>query len=192
MIKFVPLFFIVASLCSCKQRNINIAENKKYQDSITYLNRSLDFIKQVLPDEMADTSIVLISNTSPFEYQNRVDWISRDTANFSKEDIQELKAKVPNTIQQWTKVHFPKATLISYDTFKAIFKDSYKGWTYFSLHYGTRLYTISKPIFLKNNTYCLFYHGYTCGILCGSGKISLYKLELNKWIEVRSYWDWES
>lgn len=55
-----------------------------------------------------------------------------------------------------------------------------------------KTYTLSKPIFLRNGSVCLFYYSYFCGPLCGQGNLSLYKKEKGKWVRWISLYDWVS
>lgn len=48
-------------------------------------------------------------------------------------------------------------------------------------HTGRTIYYFSKPILLRNETFCLFYYEYVCGRLCGKTNFGLYKKENNKW-----------
>ncbi len=52
-----------------------------------------------------------------------------------------------------------------------------------------RIYEFSKPLFLRSNTMCIFYSGYSCGSECGRGKLTIYVKQYGKWIKrFDPYW----
>ncbi|GCC50951.1 hypothetical protein SanaruYs_11700 [Chryseotalea sanaruensis] len=53
----------------------------------------------------------------------------------------------------------------------------------FSKTYGYySLYSLRKPIFLRDNSLCVFYYNYRCGDLCGAMEFAIYKRdESTKW-----------
>ncbi|RYY07184.1 MAG: hypothetical protein EOP43_04020 [Sphingobacteriaceae bacterium] len=48
---------------------------------------------------------------------------------------------------------------------------------------NTSIYSFSKPIFIRNDSICIVYNQYTCGIECGQGTINIYRKVNNKWME---------
>ena len=78
------------------------------------------------------------------------------------------------TIFSWNKktvkdIHFKNIELITIDpTVRRKFE-------------GTTLYNIVPPIFLRNKTICIFNYSYTCGNLCGSGEMAVYKKKNDVW-----------
>lgn len=57
-----------------------------------------------------------------------------------------------------------------------------RGWIYFNEHYGSKLYSFSNPIFIRNRSLCIFYSGYTCGTRCGEGKLMILKKQNDTWL----------
>ncbi|HEY9005910.1 MAG TPA: hypothetical protein VIM75_07240 [Ohtaekwangia sp.] len=82
--------------------------------------------------------------------------------------------------------------IVSSDTIDALLQNPEKGWPYFRKKYREGYYTVSKPIFFRENTLCLFSYSYSCGMLCGGGNISIYKKTLFGWRSYISFYDWIS
>ncbi|GGE71325.1 hypothetical protein EV200_1166 [Pedobacter psychrotolerans] len=53
-----------------------------------------------------------------------------------------------------------------------------------------KIVTFSKPIFIREKTYCLFYNGYSCGSRCGQGRFILYKRMHKKWVPYIILYKW--
>jgi hypothetical protein len=93
----------------------------------------------------------------------------------------------------WKPGLLENSRLISEATVDKIFKNSLaKGWRYFYKHYGTQLYSFGKPIFLRNNAMCIFYSGYHCGGLCGTGSLCIYVKENGRWKNKYTILTWMS
>ena len=52
------------------------------------------------------------------------------------------------------------------------------------------VFVISKPIFIKEGNYCIFFCQTVCGNICGNGDLSLYAKEKGIWIRKETYCDW--
>jgi hypothetical protein len=115
-----------------------------------------------------------------------------DVGTYTKEELSFIKGQKFPSLAKWTKESLGNIRLMSSDTINAIFKDHSKWWTYFNKHVGPSFNTYSIPIFLRNDTYCLFYSDHQCGGLCGEGNLTLYKKQNDKWTVVKSYCDWIS
>lgn len=55
-----------------------------------------------------------------------------------------------------------------------------------------KIYSFSKPIFIRNHTICIFYYGYYCGGECGKGIIEIYHKVNDKWTTWISIVQWIS
>ncbi len=94
---------------------------------------------------------------------------------------------------EWDKNLFENSTRIPVDTVSKIFSDNRKyGWLYFYNHYGNKLYSFSKPIFLRNGTMCLFYSDYSCGGTCGEGNFYIYLKIDGEWKPICRLFGWIS
>jgi len=134
-----------------------------------------------MPKQVSDTNFILADK--PFSF-NRFDCIASlltDTTTYTKEELSFIKDKKYPSVTRWSKEFFETTKIISSDTINTIFKDDSKWWTYFNKYIGKGFSTFSVPIFLRNDTYCLFYSDHHCGGLCGGGSLTLYKKQNNKW-----------
>jgi hypothetical protein len=185
--------FIFVALSSCKSNHSNANTVLQLdKDSIEYINRCVEFIKEVRKENVSDTNYILEDKPSLLLYYNCIDDLLKDTETFTKEELNFIKNKEYFSISKWTKEMFPNIKFVSSDTVKAIFSNNANGWTYFYKNFGRKFSTFSVPIFLRNNTYCLFYSDNHCGWLCGGGSLILYKKENGKWVEIKSYCNWIS
>ena len=59
-------------------------------------------------------------------------------------------------------------------------------------HGSETLYTMTRPIFLRNNLLCIFEYSYHCGRLCAYGKSAVYRRVDGKWQTYRIVYEWKS
>lgn len=193
MIKLILLLCVSVSVSSYGQ--LNQQTNIKLtglQDSTIYIKKCIAFIKEIKNEQLADTNFILVNNPFSFEYNNCISTLLMDSSTFSNDELTFIKDKQYPTLTKWTKELFTTIKIISQDTLNSIFKDNSKGWNLFHKNIGQSFYSFSIPIFLRNDTYCLFYTDNHCGGECGDGRLILYKKERNKWTEVKSYCNWIS
>jgi hypothetical protein len=193
MTRLFLLAFLSISLFSGGQNNYNTnIDSVIDQDSVIYVKKCIAFIREIRPQELSDTTFVLSDKPFSFEYFECIEELLTDTATYTKEELSFIKEKQHPSLIKWTKDLFRNTRLVSGDTINAIFKDNSKWWTYFNKHIGHGFNTFSVPIFLRNDDYCLFYSDHHCGGRCGSGRLTLYKKENNRWIKVKFYCGWVS
>ena len=194
MTKLSLIAFLSISLLASGQSNPTTKNKMSVgQDSIAYLEKCVEFIKQIKQKELLDTSFILSDKPFSFEYFDCIKELLSDTTIYTKDEILLIKSKANPSLTRWTKEFFINIKIISSDTIASIFKDNSKWWDYFHKHVGTSFNTFSVPIFFRNDTYCLFYSDHHCGGLCGGGRLTLYKKENNKkWTEIRFYCLWVS
>ncbi len=193
MIKLILLLCLSVSVSSYGQLNqqttIKLTDT---QDSTTYIKKCIAFIKEIKNEQLADTNFILVNNPFSFEYNNCISTLLMDSSIFSNDELTFIKDKKYPALTKWTKELFTTIKIISEDTLNSIFKDKSKWWNFFHKNFGQSFNTFSIPIFLRNDTYCLFYSDNHCGGECGDGRLILYKKERNKWTEVKSYCNWIS
>lgn len=188
---FITLLSI--SLCSCGQANSTTKNNlNAEQDSIAYLQKCVEFIKQIEQKELSDTNFILADKPFSFEDFDCIKELLTDTTIYTKDELLLIRNKTKPLLTKWTKEFFTNTKIVNSDTISSIFKDNSKWWPYFYKNIGRSFNTFSVPIFFRNDTYCLFYSDHHCGGLCGGGRLTLYKKENNKWTEIKSYCDWVS
>jgi len=102
---------------------------------------------------------------------------------FSTEERAHINREIDKFINfKWRDGLVPQLKMISADTIKSIFADRLKSWRYFYNKYGLYIHEFTKPIFLRNNTICIFYKQFVCGDLCGFGTFDVYLLKEGKWV----------
>lgn len=92
----------------------------------------------------------------------------------------------------WKNITLPNARLVPKQTILDIFTNKAKGWSYFHDGIGKGFYMFTFPIFFRNNNYCAFYYGYSCGNVCGDGAFVIYKKVNGKWTVAFKLYDWVS
>ncbi|MBC3787064.1 hypothetical protein [Spirosoma utsteinense] len=94
---------------------------------------------------------------------------------------------------RWDRDLFKYGHVMSEDSLEAIFMGpKHRGWSYFRQHYGTSLQEFSNPIFIRDNTVCIFYSGHTCDYECGEGSLSIFRQENGNWHLWMKLYTWMS
>ncbi|WP_373515945.1 hypothetical protein [Persicitalea sp.] len=175
---------------------VNPSIDKRFaEDSVLYLQKSIEFIKEVKAREMSDTNFVLVDTPAVYNLNKCLERTTMDTVTFTEAERDYLKRKQYPKLGRWKDEHFSKTKIIGRHTLMKIFKLAPPaGWEFFKKHVGTEGYHIfSYPIFLKNYTYCLFYSEYYCeGIFCADGQLDIYKFENGKWISIGGFCAWSA
>jgi hypothetical protein len=151
-----------------------------YKNSVFYKFRE----DSVIYSDGFGTKIISVSNSRKFS-NNHIRYIKLDSIKLSETEIKDIDTEITKMNHfKWDKELFTDATLVPTDTINQIFGDRRKGgWTYLNAKGISKLYNIAPPIFLRNDTYCLFYYDYGCGDLCGQGEFALYKKENGRWVK---------
>jgi len=76
-----------------------------------------------------------------------------------------------------------KSCFLPKEKLDLILKDPFSGWADFYKKYGKGYYSFSKPIFIRDNSICIFFFNFDCGVLCAKGELSVYKKSGNKWVK---------
>lgn len=117
-----------------------------------------------------------------------------NTITLSKSEIDFIMSELTsaNKTQNWSKGLIRNSQLLTKTEIDSIYLDKAKGYPYFQKQYGNVLNTISKPVFLKNNTVCVFYLGSSGAALSGGGGFQLYVLDKGVWKSYRMLTMWVS
>lgn len=190
------IFILIMAICcvGCGQQYAGTASTGNVEDSARYVANAVDFIKTIKAKQLSDTSFILSDQVFAFDRFDCLASVARDTVNFSKEEIAWVTQQKYPHLSRWNNEHFPGTRFVNGDTITAIFKRGgpLRGWNEFYQRFGRGFQRFSLPIFLKSNTEVLFYEESSCGGLCGMGRLSLYRKENDKWVEVRKYCNWIS
>ncbi len=184
MFKLFP-FLLISLVYSCNESNKESSKYSKHQlDSIEYIRQTVSFLNQIKNESLNDSGFILIDSTFSFEYLDCIHEVLSDNI-YSKEEKSLFQSFIKSPqITKWTHEIIPKIKIVSYDSIESTTTiDSLEIISY---------NTFSSPFFFNNYSYCLFYSDNVCGLLCGSGKLSLYERKDNKWVLLKSYCKWIS
>lgn len=193
MKRIILLVCTTVVLFSCDYNNNNNNKLTVNQDSLQYIQNAVAFIKEVKKYRLSTPYFALVDKpySSIISSSDCLERVLEDTAFFTKEELTYIKEQRYPTISKWSNELFPEITIINSDTLDFYFKDFNKGWEYVQENYKDGFSSFSSPIFLRNNTYCLFYSDDRFGNVGGEGHLELYKREYNSWwIKVKTYCGW--
>ena len=158
-----------------------------------YIGHAKEFMKYIRSTQFSNDTILLADKPDTREFNRCTNSIFYDTTLFTEAEQDLIKSQINKPLlKKWNERLVEKVKIISRDTLDVIFKERNKSWQYFYRHFGRRFHSFCAPIFLRNNTLCIFYAEYGCGSLCGAGQIQLYKKEGDVWKPVKSFCDWVS
>lgn|GEM_PF-1154467 len=190
-LSFLSLLYISFTIFSCTSETSKAVTDKKIpfystSDSIIYRNAAEEFLVFVRED-IKDDAILLGSKPIP-DLGFCLEYVLQDTLTFKPEEIERIDEINTNPIfSNWYDISLGETNIADRDTIVAIIKDEARGWPYLYEKLGEEYYDFSMPVFIRDYNYCLFYMGYQCGPLCGSGQLNLYKKEDGKWKFVSTY-----
>ncbi|QEC66823.1 hypothetical protein FRZ67_05710 [Panacibacter ginsenosidivorans] len=190
----IILFLIISFFASAQDDTITRIELPfKYKPDPEYIKKSIEFMEQVMGRQINDSSFILDDLPLSFNefFMDRL-IAAADTSFLSKDELRFIEKKRYPSLTYWSKEILPNVKIISHDTIENIFKHKPDGWGYFRKNIGEAINEFSFPVFLRNYTYCIFCFDYSCGWVCGSGKMVLYKKYNNKWVQVKIYCEWVS
>jgi hypothetical protein len=192
----ILLLFAIRPLFSCgqdTQSSQTAATTEARQPlSAEYMRKAIGFIRQVKGRELADSKFILADNAISVNSNKCLQYALADNKFYSPVEVKLIESRAASWQHQWKKTDFPTVNFVKQDTVTAIFKNFSKNWEYFHKHIGRDFNEFSLPVFIRNDTYCLFYSANYCGGLCGGGSLVLYKKQKGVWIAVKSYCDWIS
>lgn len=124
------------------------------------------------------------------ELQKEINWDYREnqpikrnslilTSNERDTIIQELNLMKE---KRWDKKILENGKILKRETIEYMFCNIYGQLEFFRKHpYG--FYEFTQPIFLRNDSICIFYCGLSCGTLCSDDRLMIFKKEEGKWKE---------
>lgn len=181
VIVFAMLFLFFATSLEAKKSRLGFILPKDSL-SVPLKEKIISFIKQIHQTELADTNFILIHEPYILDNIYCLQELFSDSSFYTKEDFDFIKEKIKSSSFVWTSDMFHSVRIMSKNATNEFFKDRRrKGY-----------YSFSVPIFLIDDTYCLFYSDYHCGYDCGEGHFKLYRNEKGKWTEVKTYCKWIS
>ena len=163
----------------------------------TYLDQTRAFLQWFRSQGPKQGSFILLDSVTSeiiepdFSIYNSIE----DSVDFTADERAQIAGEIKHPrITVWTNDWVPDARIIPKQEINEIFKDGgiEGGWNAFYNRYGESFSDYSMPIFLRDNTLCLFYSGNHCGGLCGYGALVLYRRDGNGWVVVRDFGSWVS
>ncbi|WP_256005828.1 MULTISPECIES: hypothetical protein [Pedobacter] len=159
---------------------LNEREPKK---PVFYLSNHNDraLLEALKPDTLVDMW-ALAGRNKP---QNKLILTQKERKHISTKlrQLRELK---------WKDRLLPGARLLHTDTVQYYLKDRALGWQRMYDRGISGFYTFSNPIFLRNETLCIFQYDFSCGSLCGDGTIMIYRKENGLWKPYINLANWVS
>jgi hypothetical protein len=165
------------------------------QKDVVNLKKGIEFIKTITGQELSPTNLVLKNDPKIFKRVECFDEILQFDYYLKKEEWLQIRDSIIPELSRWAKKMEPKT---AYDTNEQEVTDSIsqlKSWPYFYLNLGNNgigknIYYCSVPIFLRNNSYCIFYFINQCEFNCGMANFAIYIRNDTKWIELKRYKGW--
>lgn len=194
MIRLLLLSCLTYGLLLCSQTTSGATHTvlPTSKDSVPYMKKAADFIREVYGEDKPGSQFILVDRPAGKKDLHCGDEVIDDTLTFTKAERDYIRQQIDPGNRRWTTEYFKHTSIISEDTIKSIFADQSKRWKYFYQHFGQEFHYFSLPVFLRNDTYCLFYSDIYCGNLCGDGELVLYRKVNGKWVVVKSYCSWIS
>lgn len=107
--------------------------------------------------------------------------------------IREEVKKMCGKAKLWNEKDFGiNSILLNLDTLRTLIGPQGLGWPDYHKKYSSGYFTFSKPIFLRNDTICIFYCAYSSCILCGGGELSVFEKNNGKWKRLSTIARWIS
>ena len=129
--------------------------------------------------------IETISNKILYKYEfSQIDnsRIIIDSIILTGNEVENILDNVLNQdTTQWLSSYLPNTKYIAWDTLSNIFNSDQDAWKYFHEKHDWGYCTLLKPIFLRDNTICIYYSDFHCGITCGGGSLYIYIKQNGVW-----------
>jgi hypothetical protein len=182
--------FVIKNMREGLQRNTNVFRGVR-DDSVSSID-STGKRTILSKDDAHKLSFNSVGNDGRVHY--RIEQILADSLIITSKERQYITSQI-NKMEnhKWNKSEFSNLRLIACDTVKAVFADpKADGWREMGKKGVGRIYSLSVPVFLRNDTFCFFYYDYSCGWLCGQGQFAIYKKVKGKWVMFATLSSWIS
>lgn len=173
LIIFIYLFIFIA--CSVKKDSANINVE-------TYENNTRNFLKSL---NFAGMPILLIDKPATIDDKDMCDLDQIKTPRLIPKNISKIKSDLVSSImiKKWSNSYFPNATIIDANDINNILAERFDAKVEPQI-----CYIISRPVFLRDYSYCIIYIEQKWSSIGGGGALYLYKKSsANKWIRIETY-----
>ncbi len=182
-------------VCAVNAQTWQINGQVIQKDAVVNLKKEIDFIKAITGQDLSPTNLVLKNDPKIFKRVECFDEILHFDYYLKKEEWLQIRDSIIPNLSQYAKKIEPK---MANDTKEQVVTDTIsqlKSWPYFYLNLGNtglgnNIYYCSVPIFLRNNSYCIFYFINQCGPDCGMADFAIYIRNDTKWIKLKTYKGW--
>lgn len=140
---------------------------------INYIDHLYSFTVSSLLNDVKDTIYHKLGNLDRLASSDTL-VLSAEELKYAKRTIKEMDEKI------WDRKLFGRWEELDADELLKMTRSRW-GWEKYYKKYSTGYYSFSKPIFLRDNSICIFYIGYSCGEFCHEADLSVYKTENGKW-----------
>ena len=185
-LRIILLLLLASSYCAEAQDSAASKKTFTSRDSLDYVRKAISFIEQVNKQQLSDSNYRLVDEPFSAMYNDCLDKFLVMPGLFSPDEIRIAAQREYPAASRWRDGWFKQLKVISRDTVSSIFETKAKGWDYFLKAVGRGYRNFSMPIFLRNDSLCIFYSDVYCGDRCEDGNIHLYKKEDGIWIQIPS------
>lgn len=191
--KYIILLFIVMFFAGVSRAQVSPADIQFVRANVTDRNKKVLYTDSISSFTLSEMRKALDADTLYNDPEIKKGLITV----FTKPEKLYIRTELDSMRHfAWGKGVFAKSRLIPADTISHIFGKKSNitgdGWQYFYTWFGKGFHEFSKPIFLRNNTMCIFYSSYHCGWLCADGNLSIYVKEGDKWVLKGMLYRWVS
>ncbi|WGQ10136.1 hypothetical protein QG516_00515 [Pedobacter gandavensis] len=160
--------------------------HQKLNGKVFYLgtldDESIKYLRSTLKP---DTLYSGLSDEEDFKH------FGKDKLVFSKSERMLIQKKIiALKFQNLPDQLFEGGKLLTSDSLKLYAEGNLDAWSNLNKNKIYKYFMFSRPIFLRNNTICLFNYAQYCGFKCGIGKTAIYRKEHGRWrrLMVLSSW----
>jgi hypothetical protein len=162
----IILFFLLSFLYSKSQDSKYIEFTKSFIHSVFEKKDQEQIFAYRSLDTTTISELKFFVNTSILKNYHAKSNQVKDSLLLTVSEVEYINDHLSNQNNEW----ITKSFINSFD-FKSEISKSYK-----------TIYSFSNPIFIRNETICIFYYEFTCGRLCGESHFCVYRKQKNKWI----------
>lgn len=149
-------------------------KNRNQKACLYFANQYKSEINDLRAVLLTDTLADRLALAGREHEQNKLVLTKKEKEYISKE-IDKIEKQV------WPDHILPNYKIVQKDTIDFYLKDRARGWFRLRDKNIAGYYHMTRPIFLRKGTICIFQYSYNCGDLCGEGGVDVYKKDKTGW-----------
>lgn len=159
----------------------------KNDSTILYINTYYTGSLTAIKEEIIKDTLVDVKHSYENNEIKECLILTKSEKLYISEQLDKMKGHV------WTNDLFKNSKMLNSGSLHRLIGKQGLGWhdKYYK-RYKTGFYSFSKPIFIRNNTICIFSYSYNCGILCAYGETAIYIKDNGAWSKWLVISDWIS